>query len=86
MTGKPTMAVGSVTLDLDFKADVTGIAAGALSLKTLDAVLDGIARGDFDIIAVGRSLISNPDWTLRIRHGNAEELLSFSREHLLSLH
>jgi len=26
-------------------------------------------RGDFDLVAVGRALITNPDWPKRIRDG-----------------
>lgn len=85
ITGQPTIAVGSVTLDLDFRSEPGKISNGSLSLQTLDAVARGITDGDFDMIAVGRSLISNPDWAEKVRSGRAHELNSFERSHLREL-
>jgi 2,4-dienoyl-CoA reductase-like NADH-dependent reductase (Old Yellow Enzyme family) len=28
-----------------------------------------LERGDFDLVAVGRALIANPDWPHRVRNG-----------------
>jgi len=32
-------------------------------------LLAGLERGDFDLVAVGRALIANPDWPHRVRNG-----------------
>jgi 2,4-dienoyl-CoA reductase-like NADH-dependent reductase (Old Yellow Enzyme family) len=85
VTGTPTMAVGSVTLDVDFKSEGTGISASGLSMRSLDAVIEGLERGDFDLIAVGRALISNPDWANLIRSGDQEQLQAFAKSHLAQL-
>ena len=37
-------------------------------------------RGDFDLIAVGRALLQDPDWVVKIRDGRVDELQAFSRE------
>jgi len=83
LTGKPTISVGSVTLDVDFtksfgspeSAPVTGI----------DDLLERLERGEFDLIAVGRALIANPDWPVKAKAGALETLRPFDRGLLTSL-
>ncbi|MFM0362303.1 hypothetical protein PQR35_15250 [Paraburkholderia sediminicola] len=38
-----------------------------------------LERGDFDLVAVGRALIANPDWPEKIRRGEA--LCPYARKH-----
>ncbi|MFM0015444.1 hypothetical protein [Paraburkholderia sediminicola] len=35
----------------------------------LALVYSALERGDFDLVAVGRALIANPDWPEKIRRG-----------------
>ena len=42
-------------------------------------------HGDFDLVAVGRALISDPDWALKVRDGRMDELSDFSPAALASL-
>jgi 2,4-dienoyl-CoA reductase-like NADH-dependent reductase (Old Yellow Enzyme family) len=42
-------------------------------------------RGDFDLVAVGRALISDPDWVLKVRDGRDSELNDYSPAALASL-
>lgn len=73
LTGKPTITVGSVT--------IPGEGSGALD--TVDAQLDRLeemlARGDFDLVAVGRAILQNPEWVNAVRRGDAGELAPFDR-------
>ena len=34
-------------------------------------------RGEFDLIAVGRALITNPDWVHKIKAGDLETMRTF---------
>jgi 2,4-dienoyl-CoA reductase-like NADH-dependent reductase (Old Yellow Enzyme family) len=34
-------------------------------------------RGEFDLIAVGRALLSDPNWVAKVREGRREELRDF---------
>ncbi len=43
-------------------------------------------RGDFDLVGVGRALLQDPDWVLKIRDGRTEELKSFERAALGTLY
>lgn len=42
-------------------------------------------RGDFDLVAVGRALIANPNWPKIVRSGETSDLSAFSKELLATL-
>jgi len=75
LIGKPTITVGSVGLTGEFIA-----AFGGESSKpaALDELLRRLDRGDFDLVAVGRALINDPQWVQKIRDGRQGELMDFS--------
>lgn len=81
LTGKPVISVGSVGLDKEFM----GPEGMAFTPGTtgIDRLLDRIERDEFDLIAVGRSLIADPDWPRRITRG--EPVNPFTAELLGSL-
>ena len=74
MTGLPTITVGSVTLTTDVTNSKE--AARPADLRRLETML---ARGDFDLVAVGRALIANPDWVDLVQQGRWEDLAHFVR-------
>lgn len=84
LTGLPTVAVGSVGLhDSEFlEALIEGRGAANGSL---DRLVELMERDEFDLAAVGRLLLSDPDWPAKIRDGRHTELRPFSAESLLSL-
>ena len=82
LTGVPTITVGSVGLSGEFIAAFGGESSKPASL---DELLRRFDRGDFDLVAVGRALISDPDWALKVREGRTTELSDFSPAALASL-
>jgi 2,4-dienoyl-CoA reductase-like NADH-dependent reductase (Old Yellow Enzyme family) len=40
------------------------------------------AAGEFDLVSIGRSLISDPDWVRKVRDGDYDAIRIFSRAHL----
>lgn len=96
LSGLPTMTVGSITLDQPFgvgtddyvkhflkgggeqKLDYSGV-------KGIDQLLALFDRGEFDLVAVGRAMISNPDWANMVRENRLGELRPYSRDLLASL-
>ncbi|ATL29274.1 NADH:flavin oxidoreductase [Streptomyces formicae] len=60
LTGKATLSVGSVGLDKEF----VGPQGWAKETRStgIDLLLDRMEREEFDVIAVGRSLIADPEW------------------------
>ena len=85
LTGKPTITVGSVGLDgsefTSFMTNTTEIAQPA----SLDGLLSRFAAQEFDLVAVGRALLVDPDWAAKVRDGKQEDILPFSRSALGSL-
>ena len=78
LTGLPVVAVGSVTLGNDFKSEHGKIAA-ASDPGHLGPLARSLERGDFDLIALGRALLANPDWVQLVAGGRADDLRPFSK-------
>jgi len=82
LTGKHTITVGSVGLNQDFLPE-----DGTANFKdaepvSLDNLIERINNDEFDLVAVGRALISNPDWVNKVKDGKFDELKSFDKAHL----
>jgi 2,4-dienoyl-CoA reductase-like NADH-dependent reductase (Old Yellow Enzyme family) len=83
LTVKPAITVGSVTLAEDMMTSFgTAVTAG---VSGIDNLLDRLDRGEFDLVAIGRSLIVNPGWPGIVRKGTLSELLPFNRSVLSEL-
>ncbi len=74
LTGAPTISVGSVGLSGDFFGAFLGEGSEAASLEGL---VERMERGEFDLVAVGRALLSDPNWVDKVRHGRPDELEAF---------
>jgi len=79
LTGKPTITVGSVGLDSTFTEAFQGKNAGVTELGELVSKLEA---GEFDLVAVGRSLLADPGWAAKVRDGKIDELRPFKAESL----
>ncbi len=82
VTGQPTITVGSVGLSGEFLQAFRGEGAAHQSFETLLTMLD---RGDFDLVAVGRAILADPQWVEKIRDHRLSELQGFKREDLSKL-
>jgi 2,4-dienoyl-CoA reductase-like NADH-dependent reductase (Old Yellow Enzyme family) len=82
LTGAPTITVGSVGLSGEFIAAFAGEGSQPASLDELERRLE---RGDFDLVGVGRALLQDPKWTLKVKEGRTEDLMAFERAALASL-
>lgn len=83
LSGKPSITVGSVTLDQEFTRSF-GTTDTAASTG-VDELVERLERDEFDLVAVGRSLIVNPTWPAMIRRGAIDELKPFQRDVLAEL-
>ncbi|SFK89633.1 NADH:flavin oxidoreductase [Streptomyces pini] len=83
LTGRPTITVGSVGLDNEFFAAFQG-ADG--NLTDIDALLERLERDEFDLVAVGRSLLGDPEWAAKVLAGRFGDLSSFDAAGLSVLH
>ncbi len=83
LTGLPTITVGSVSLNGDFIGSM--IHAQSAAATGIDELLDRVEAGEFDLVALGRALIADPEWPIKIRGGRYDEIRSFDPEMLKTL-
>lgn len=87
ITGMPTITVGTVTFDVDFlpaqavtekipgpPGNEPGRAAG------MGRLMEMLNRGDFDLVAIGRGVLADPEWAVKVRSGRFDELVAFTQE------
>lgn len=82
LTGATTISVGSVGLDGEFFGSFRGENAEPASLEKL---ITRMERDEFDLIAVGRVLISNPNWVRQVRGDDVEPIKPFKAKDLFKL-
>lgn len=82
LTGAPTISVGSVGLSSEFFGAFKGEAS---TIAPIDNLLERMERDEFDLIAVGRALISDPDWAKKINTGVLAHLKGFNAADLAAL-
>lgn len=51
-----------------------------------DQLLERLARDEFDLVAVGRALLSDPHWLETIAEGRGDQLRAFDIRKLDQLH
>jgi 2,4-dienoyl-CoA reductase-like NADH-dependent reductase (Old Yellow Enzyme family) len=83
LAGKPTITVGSVTLNEEFTK--TFRSADTAAVTGIDELLARLENEEFDLVAIGRALIVNPDWPLMVQRGAIDELRPFQRDVLAQL-
>jgi 2,4-dienoyl-CoA reductase-like NADH-dependent reductase (Old Yellow Enzyme family) len=82
LTGKPAITVGSVGLDGDF---LRGFAGEGAPVKGIDDLLDRLERDEFDMVAVGRALLQDPEWAAKVLGGRLDELKPYDAAALRTL-
>jgi 2,4-dienoyl-CoA reductase-like NADH-dependent reductase (Old Yellow Enzyme family) len=81
VTGRSSMTVGSVGLESPLTVSRIGNMEGAtVSLENLSRLVQMFDRGDFDLVAVGRIILSNPDWPRLVRTGRFHEIKSYNAD------
>lgn len=85
ITGKPAITVGSVGLNADFMPKPGESTFREAETASLEQLLDRMDKQEFDLVAVGRALITNPDWVNKVQQDQADELKAFTKEDLMAL-
>lgn len=72
------ITVGSIGMDRDLMQDfVEGISSPMLNrLEDLVAMFE---RGEFDLVALGRVLLADPDWLQKVESGKLGDLTAYNR-------
>jgi 2,4-dienoyl-CoA reductase-like NADH-dependent reductase (Old Yellow Enzyme family) len=83
LSGKPVIAVGSIGLDQPHHSklfrDKVNIDAQVVEL---DNLVTAMAQGDFDMAAVARAILADPEWAEKVRSGRMAEIRPFERTDL----
>ncbi len=85
LSGKPTITVGSVSLTADFLPEAGETDFKNAGIASLDELLRRLDNQEFDLVAVGRALIANPDWANKVISGNQKNLKDYDKEMLKKL-
>ncbi|MGO4328542.1 NADH:flavin oxidoreductase [Cupriavidus sp. 2TAF22] len=83
LTGKAVITVGSVGLSGDFIGAFGGESSRPASIE---ALLERLDRGEFDLVAVGRALLADPEWVVKIKENRTAELGDFERASMATLY
>lgn len=87
LTGKPVITVGSVGLNSSFideeKRDM--VDASGVEPASIENLSDRLGEGEFELVAVGRALLQDPEWVLKVKQGKLDELEDYSKESLMQL-
>ncbi|MCX7283215.1 MAG: NADH:flavin oxidoreductase [Novosphingobium sp.] len=79
LTGAWTISVGSVGLNGDFLKVFDGAMAQPAGIERL---ISRMERDEFDLIAIGRALIVDPQWADKAREGRFDEMVPFTPDAL----
>lgn len=82
VTGATTISVGSIGLDNDVTHAFAGKGSAPASLERL---IERMEREEFDLIAVGRVLLSDKDWVAKVKQGHYADLTGFNPASLAEL-
>lgn len=77
LTGKPTITVGSVGLDGEFLSAFVGRGSRKMGIE---ALTERFERGEFDLVAVGRALLQDPEWVEKVESGRFDAIADFDPE------
>lgn len=83
LTGRPVITVGSVGLDKEFVGP-QGM-AGASATTGIELLVDRMERDEFDLVAVGRALIADPDWATKALRDRLAEAVPYEASQLATL-
>jgi len=81
LTNIPTISVGSVGLDGDF----TDMMAPAKT-ASIDKALQDINEHKYDMVAVGRALLSDHEWVIKMKEGRLKDIHPYTKESLLEMY
>lgn len=72
------MTMGSVGLSTDIMRDFETKTMSAPMVSTFQQAAERLDRGEFDLVAIGRGMLADADWTNKLRHRRFDELKAYS--------
>ncbi|WP_375176304.1 NADH:flavin oxidoreductase [Marinobacter mobilis] len=86
LTGVPTMSVGSVGLTEDFISGTFASQQESVEQSGIDELVERMNNHEFELIAVGRALLQDPEWLVKVKEGRLDEVEPFARKSLTQLY
>jgi 2,4-dienoyl-CoA reductase-like NADH-dependent reductase (Old Yellow Enzyme family) len=80
--GLPVITVGSVGLSVDVMETLFGQEAENHVEQGVAELVRRFTAGEFDLVAIGRGLIGDPDWVNKVRAGRYADVRPFARDDL----
>ncbi|WP_255502533.1 NADH:flavin oxidoreductase [Lysinibacillus sp. SGAir0095] len=78
ITNRPTIAVGSVGINRAYLSNQDNDNLTIVdNLKMIDTK---IKEGEFDYVAVGRALLADPEWAVKLKKGKLDQVLHYTKE------
>ncbi|MCG8671990.1 MAG: NADH:flavin oxidoreductase [Pseudomonadales bacterium] len=87
ITGKPAITVGSVGLSSDFiESNFLDQEGNDVALRRLDDLLQRMADDEFDLVAVGRALLQDPEWLIKVKNEQWQDIQEYNRVSIKTLY
>lgn len=80
LTGLPVITVGSIGLNDAFTERTQA------EMTSIDQLVERLEDNEFDLVAIGRPLLSDPAWVQKVKENNAEAIVPFSKGTLKELY
>ena len=78
ITKKPTIAVGSVGIN---RAYLSNKDNEDLTIEdNLKIIDEKIKAGEYDYVAIGRAVLADPEWPVKLKNGKLDEVLHYTKE------
>lgn len=88
LTGKPTITVGSVGLNTSFIGAEHGAQMSpqaGIETSSITNLAECLGQEKFDLVAVGRALLQDPEWVIKVHENRLDELQDYSKDSLEKL-
>jgi 2,4-dienoyl-CoA reductase-like NADH-dependent reductase (Old Yellow Enzyme family) len=79
LSGLPTISVGSIGLTSEFTGAFRGEGSAA---GNFDEAIERLDKGEYDLVAVGRALLQDPEWVMKVKAGRFGELSDYDAKAL----
>jgi 2,4-dienoyl-CoA reductase-like NADH-dependent reductase (Old Yellow Enzyme family) len=76
LTGMPVIAIGSIGVAAPFFANPGEYSQPSLTLAPL---VDLLRRGEFDLVALGRAVLADPEWARKLAEGRLREIRPYDK-------
>ena len=81
LTGLPVVALGSIGVTSPFMESDSAVPS-----LSLDKLMGLFERGEFDLVGLGRAVLSDPEWTRKLRGGHLDEIRAYDKNHEAELY